>query len=179
MRKATRKLSGQQMERFFRRYYERELGAGSTGVEPLTRSSVATFSSVRIRRGSLIDARGRVVGVRPAPAQRPAQTPEPAPAVAGSASGSGSAAAAAFDPYVFGLVPVMQREGREGLLARLAGIADVGQLRQMARAQQIAIGAELRTGDVDPDALRAAIADAVARRIADRRAAASETGTGG
>jgi len=42
----------------------------------------------------------------------------------------------------------------------------------MAKAQQIVLPQELRSGDVSADAVRAGIAEAVAKRIKDRRAAA-------
>lgn len=164
MRKATRKISGPQMERFFRHYFAQEPGLESAAAESLTRRSLATFSSVNVRKEIVLGGRGvmRRIGAR----RQSDGEPAPAAAVA-PAGGTGG-----FDPYVFGLVPTFQREGREGLLARLGGIADVGQLRQMARAQQISLPAELRTGEAGADALRGAIADAVEKRIADRRAAA-------
>jgi hypothetical protein len=69
-------------------------------------------------------------------------------------------------------VPTFQREGRDGLINRLADIASADNLRKMARAQQIVLPEPLRATDVALDALRAGIADAVAKRVADRRAAA-------
>lgn len=166
MRKATRKLSGPQMERFFRHYYAQEPGLEAAVAQALTRRSAATFSSVHVRREA---SSGRTIVARlPSRRQPPAAAAAPPPA------GTPAASPGAFDPYVFGLVPVFQREGREGLLAQLGQIADVAQLRQMARAQQVSLAADFRTGDVDGEALRGAIADAVAKRIADRRAAAGE-----
>lgn len=82
------------------------------------------------------------------------------------------APAALFDPYAFGLVPVFQREGRDGLLARLATVSEAAHLRLMAQKQQISLRAELRTGDIALRDLREAIIAAVEKRIADRSAAA-------
>ncbi|MEM1371597.1 MAG: hypothetical protein AAGG72_05135 [Pseudomonadota bacterium] len=79
----------------------------------------------------------------------------------------------AFDPYAFGLVPTFQRDGADGLLTRLAAIAAPADLKAMAKAQQIVLSRELRTGTPSADELREAIVDAVARRVADRRSAAS------
>ncbi len=79
---------------------------------------------------------------------------------------------AAFDAYAFGLVPTFQREGRQGLIGKLEAVENIDQLRQMAKAQQIVLPQELRSGDVALDVVRGAIADAVAKRIADRKAAA-------
>ena len=79
---------------------------------------------------------------------------------------------AAFDPYAFGLLPTYQREGASGLLAKLASITSMDNLRKMARAQQVSLPAELRSPDADIDAVRTAIVEAVGKRIANRRAAA-------
>lgn len=97
----------------------------------------------------------------PPPSSAPTLAPAPA-----------QAADTPFDAYAIGLVPTFQREGRDGLIAKLGTIASVEQLRAMAKAQQIVLPQELRTGPVTPEALRTAVADAVAKRIADRRAAA-------
>ncbi len=83
-----------------------------------------------------------------------------------------SAKEAPFDPYAIGLVPTYQREGAEGLAAKLAEVTALDDLRKMARLQQVALPAELRAPDADIEAVRAAIVAAVARRIANRRAAA-------
>jgi hypothetical protein len=101
-------------------------------------------------------------------------SPEPLPA-AGPTPGLASAPppAGPFDPYIFGLVPIYQRQGPDGLMAKLAEITHIDHLRRMAKAQQILLPAELRSGDADARALRAGIVAAVGKRIADRRAAAS------
>ncbi|MGF1650570.1 MAG: hypothetical protein ACFCUN_08965 [Hyphomicrobiaceae bacterium] len=95
----------------------------------------------------------------------------------GSAGPEAAAAAArvagSFDPYAFGLVPTFQKQGRDAVSDRLAEITDVGHLKAMARAQQIALPASVRRGSPTPDEVRLAILDAVEKRIADRRAAAS------
>lgn len=78
-----------------------------------------------------------------------------------------------FDPYAFGLIPVYQREGSEGLRSKLDTIENVDHLRSLARAQQIGLPASIRRGDVAADSIRDAIISAVEKRIADRRAAAS------
>lgn len=102
----------------------------------------------------------------PAPeAQRPAEATRPAVALQVTDS-------APFDAFAVKLVPVFQREGREGLLAKLADVATVDHLRQMAKAQQVVLPQALRTGEADAQTVRVAIADAVAKRVADRRAAA-------
>jgi len=69
-------------------------------------------------------------------------------------------------------VPTFQREGRDGLIAKLRNIESVDNLRKLARAQQIVLPEDFRQGDVAVEDMLAAIADSVAKRIADRRAAA-------
>ena len=57
-------------------------------------------------------------------------------------------------------------------MRRLAEVSSPEHLRKMARAQQVALPADLRKAGADADAIREAIVKAVAKRIADRRAAA-------
>lgn len=175
MRTLTRKLSGPAKDRFFRRFFAEQSGVDAALAAALARRSAAVFTSVRVRRDAVA---GRTIGIRGARAEG---APVDTPAVASTAVPENPAPAApptsaAFDAYAFGLVPVYQREGRDGLLARLSSVGESAHLRQMARAQQISLPQELRTGDVGADVLREAIVDAVAKRIADRRAAASGPG---
>lgn len=102
----------------------------------------------------------------------PAQTDSPPPPEAIAEPETAPAATAPFDPFCIGLVPTLQREGRAGLAAKLAGISSVGDLRAMAKAQQIVLPRDLRTGDAEPETIREAIVTAVARRVEDRRSAA-------
>lgn len=179
----TRKLSGPGMEHLFRRVLA-EGGLDTAAAERLARRLALVLSSVRARR----------IPLRELTRQCRVGTPEPATMAAETATSRAAddtppasspvlppvmpepalvEAPARFDPYQFGLVPVFQREGRDGLLAKLAGVQTVEHLRAMARAQQIVLPAELRAPEASADAVRAGIATAVEKRIADRRAAAS------
>jgi hypothetical protein len=172
MNHKTRKLSGAQKDRFFQRFLAAEPDIAAPVAARLAARCSATFSSVRVRR-AMAPLRPVAGAVAAAAAPAPSSpAPGKAPAEAKPPAEPAPAAAAAFDPYVFGLVPVYQREGRDGLMAKLATVLHVDHLRQMAKAQQIALPQELRAGDVAIDDLRAAIAVAVAKRIADRAAAA-------
>lgn len=176
MNHKTRKLSGAQKDRFFQRFFAAEPDIAAPVAARLVARCSSTFSSVRIRRGvaPLRPVGGAVAAASPAAAS-PATSKAPAeakPPLAKPAAEPAPAASATFDPYVFGLVPVYQREGRDGLMAKLATVMHVDHLRQMAKNQQIALPQDLRAGDVAIDDLRAAIAAAVAKRIADRAAAA-------
>ena len=158
MKRTTRKLSSHAKDRFFERFYAAEPGLEQELAQRLVVRSKATFTSVRIRK---------VVWALAGSARKPRGRPAVAAPVVPAAP-----APAAFDPYQIGLVPVFQREGRDGLLASLAAIERVDHLRLMAKTQQIVLPESLRRGDAEASVLRHAIADAVARRIADRRAAA-------
>ena len=200
MKEHTVKLSGYAKDRFLERFFAQEEGLDVETRRRLVTRSKGAMSSLRVRKAVLSGQRMIAPktataliasGVAPAataspeqapaalrepfdpPAQVAAPAPSPSPPVSTAApdsrlpESSGSA-----DPYAVKLVPVFQREGRDGLLARLGGIDAIDHLRQIAKAQQIVLPQALRAGEGDPDTLRAAIVDAVAKRVADRRAAA-------
>lgn len=176
----TRKLSGPAKDRFFKRLFVDVGGLDIPAADRLTEAASELISSIRVRRDL------RLAGpVAPDPADDPAQPEVPAPAreepfqpdpepvfpTGGKTDvAQPPAEASEFDAFAFGLIPVYKREGSEGLSARLSEIGSVENLRAMAKAQQIVLARDLRTGDIDITALRAAILEAVARRIADRRA---------
>ncbi|MFZ4809404.1 MAG: hypothetical protein ACOYLQ_19285 [Hyphomicrobiaceae bacterium] len=175
MKPTTRKVSGTAMERLFRQVLAGDGAADAATAERLARRLALVMTSVRARRVPLRELARAAVKDRPdLPAARPSAatrpTPQPAPP---PAEPPAAAPAAAFDPFVFGLVPVYQREGRDGLTARLAAIAAPADLKAMAKAQNVALEARLRNEDVSAEDLRTAIVAAVEKRIADRRAAAS------
>ena len=74
-----------------------------------------------------------------------------------------------FDPYVFGAVAFLMREGRNHLLAQLEQITTVDDLLLLARAQNLSIPA----GVSRMDEMRLAVVESAERRVAHRRAAAS------
>ncbi len=176
MKPTTRKVSGTAMERLFRQVLAGDGAADAATAERLARRLALVLTSVRARRVPLRElARAAAGQDRPAPRvplPPPAATPAPPPA-ASQAEPAAVPASATFDPFLFGLVPVYQREGRDGLTARLAAIAAPADLKAMAKAQNVALEVRLRSEDVPAEELRTAIVAAVEKRIADRRAAAS------
>lgn len=166
MKETTLKLSGHSKDRFLERFFAEEPGLAAEVARRLAARCKVTFTSLRVRKAAVSAARRQ--GSTSAPAARKTAPSSAAPTSTPASVGQ----ATAFDPYAFGLVPVFQREGRDGLVAKLGAIDRADHLRQMAKAQQIVLPQELRTGEVALEGLRAAMADAVARRIADRRAAA-------
>lgn len=182
MKDNTVKLSGHAKDRFIERFFAEEADLDDAVRRRLTMRSKSVFTSLRVRKAALsrksaiaqpkpaegrkvVSAASRVLPPTPAPSApvvpQPAAPPaaEPAPE-------------AAFDVYGIGLVPVFQREGAAGLLAKLAGVAQVDHLRAMAKAQQIVLPQDLRLGEATAETVRAGIVEAVAKRIKDRRAAA-------
>ncbi len=177
MKDNTVKLSGHAKDRFIERFYAEEADLDDAVRRRLTMRSKSVFTSLRVRKAALCrkstvvqpkPAEGRKI-IAAAPSVQP-QVPPPAPTPVPTAAPS--AFEGAFDAYGIGLVPVFQREGAEGLLAKLAGVPRLDHLRAMAKAQQIVLPQDLRSGEATADAVRAGIVEAVAKRIKDRRAAA-------
>lgn len=182
MKDNTVKLSGHAKDRFIERFFAEEADLDDAVRRRLTMRSKSVFTSLRVRKAALsrksaiaqpkpaegrkvVSAASRVLPPTPAP---------PAPVVTQPAAPPAAEPApeAAFDAYGIGLVPVFQREGAAGLLAKLDGVAEVDHLRAMAKAQQIVLPQDLRLGEATAETVRAGIVEAVAKRIKDRRAAA-------
>ncbi len=190
MKRTTKKLSGIGLELFLRRFYRSYSGIDDTLARRLSQDGAKTFASVRLRRMASRDwrpNRGPVGGsansaTNPPPeraselpalaGQAPAAAPAPGALAQPTAPATRDSGDASFDPYAIGLVPTYQREGADGLSAKLADITSLDNLRKTARSQQIALPAELRGDDADIEAVRTAIVSAVGKRIANRRAAA-------
>lgn len=191
MKRTTKKLSGIGLELFLRRFYRSYSGIDDTLARRLSQDGAKTFASVRLRRMAWRDWRpnqdpvgGPDNNATNPPPERAAEPPAPAGQAPAAVPAPGAleqpAAPAAtqisgdvpFDPYAIGLVPTYQREGADGLSAKLADITSLDNLRKTARSQQIALPAELRGDDADIEAVRTAIVSAVGKRIANRRAAA-------
>ena len=166
MKRTTKKLSGIGLELFLRRYFASYSGVDESLARRLSQDGAKTFASVRIRRMAWHDWRRRSPAVVAEPvaaasaregakterlpstaAAKPVATSvaEPEPVAAAGDTGE------AFDPYAIGLVPTFQREGANGLGAKLSEITSLANLRKMARSQQIALPAELRGEDADID----------------------------
>lgn len=74
-----------------------------------------------------------------------------------------------FDPYAFSVVVTLVKKGREALVARLAEIDSIDDLRKLANAQHLGVDPHLAR----PEEVRQAIVHGAEKRIAGRRAAAS------
>ncbi len=174
MKDNTVKLSGHSKDRFIERFFAEETDLDDAIRRRLAMRAKGVFTSLRVRK-AMLSRKSAVANPLtadasklPSPALPKAPMPPPAPAPGEAEPASDGT----FDAYGIGLVPVFQREGAEGLLAKLAGFSRVDHLRAMAKAQQIVLPQHLRSGETTADALRAGIVEAVAKRIKDRRAAA-------
>lgn len=74
-----------------------------------------------------------------------------------------------FDPFAFGIVATLMREGQAGLLDRLSQVQEVEQLHRIALSQHLFIPAEL----TDIAAVRRALLESAKRRLARRMQVAS------
>lgn len=189
----SKQLSGSGKDRYLDRLIQGEPDVPADAAERLAAKAKEQISSIRVRR-DVVDLSPlprkrakRTAGTIAAPTEPEPEAPPPAPLVEPAPEPVAAAhpelqveaqpepskaPTPPFDPYVFGLVPIFQREGRDGLIAKLETLSEASQLRLMAQKQQISLRAELRTGEVALSELREAIADAVEKRIADRHAAA-------
>ncbi|HUS97730.1 MAG TPA: hypothetical protein VMX97_13415 [Hyphomicrobiaceae bacterium] len=177
MKRISRKLAGRELDLFFRNLFRAQAGLDPAQVNKLSTTCLQTIKSVNLRVRHL--KAGKFI--RPHSASETGQQRQPQPPYSPEQAAAHpqiavapkpDKPATAFDPYAFGLIPIYQRQGRDGLLEKLKTITSGDDLRRMARAQQIMLPAPLRTGDASLDEIRTAILAAVEKRIADRRAAA-------
>ncbi len=183
MKGTTKKLSGIGLDLFLRRHYASYPEIDDALARKLSEDGVKTFASARVRRAAWRDWLSGNTAAKPAltrevesppPATEPPPIAEPAakPPPVAVVVPPADTEAAPFDPYAIGLIPTYQREGADGLAAKLADVESLDNLRKMARSQQVALPADLRGADADIGAVRTAIVSAVGKRIANRRAAA-------
>ncbi len=159
MAKNTKAISGQAAKKYMRDLLKSDPGVSADATERLVETCGDEIAQLRVRLP--IPSRNKVqIVATPVATATPAAVPAKLAATAPSAT--------AFDPFAFSVVVVLTKQGKAGLLAKLATIDDVADLRAIAKAQHIAVPA---TGSVD--ALRQAIVDGTAARIADRQAASS------
>jgi hypothetical protein len=159
MAKNTKAMSGQAAKKYLRDLLKSDPGVSADATERLVETCGDEIAQLRVRlpipnRHKVQVAAAPVVTTKPTPAAAPAATP--------------AAPTTAFDPFAFSVVVVLTKQGKAGLLAKLAAVDNVADLRAIAKAQHIAVPA---TGSADE--LRQAIVDGTAARIADRQAASS------
>jgi hypothetical protein len=147
------KLIGKRKQDYLAHVVGQEPAVDPAAAAKLTERLDGAIRSIRVAKSDL-------AALKNDPAQRPAAAP---------AKPSG----APFDPYAFNAILVFKRSGRDALIAKLAGIGETSQLRQLAEAQLIGLDQDMRSGPVAIEDLREAVLRGVERLVADRRAAAS------
>ena len=162
MARTTKQLSGTSKDRVLRALIAEEPELAAEPAQRLADRLCHSISDVRVKR-EVLDALPRA-GKRQK-ASDGAELPELPGAIGVQ---SRELAAAAFDPFAFSDLAVLTRGGRVALEARLAEIHQPEHLIALAVAQHLGIDRGLS----DAAALRAAIAAATERRLAERRAAA-------
>lgn len=155
MAKSTKALSGPAKRKYFRDVLAADPGVTPDAAKRLVDRFDADLTHMRVRGHVSLQAPVEPEASPVKPKRKPVAPQR--------------AAAVVFDPHAFSLIVVMTKQGAEGLLRRLKDIDDVGQLRELARAQHIAVATDI----AEADTLRAAIVKGTAERIANRRAAAS------
>ena len=175
-KKTTRKLTGIAKERFFDNVSAEEAKRIVTSLRvrneayPVSRALQKLRSAKPVAAAKPLAASAENRTPPPAAPAAPAASAPPPPTSAPPATDSAPQVGEGFDAFQFGLVPVFKREGAEGLRAKLDGVESSDHLREMAKAQQIVLPREIRRGDVDAEAVRAAILEAVEQRVTDRKA---------
>ncbi len=157
MGRTTKTMSGTGQTKFFRELFRADGDVPEMAAERLAAVCEARIAQIRVRT---------------VPLEVKAHTPKPATAKAKLEAKTVPASAsvtASFDPFAFSVVAMLAKKGKLVLEAKLSEISDTGQLRAIADAQHLGIGAEM----VDAGALRAAIVTGAERRMAERKAAAS------
>jgi hypothetical protein len=157
MAKNTKALSGPATKKYMRDLLQSDPGVTAEATERLVATCGDEIAQLRVRLP--IPVRQKV----PVKAEQPTPPPAAVPVAAPVAK-----PAAAFDPFAFSVVVVLTKQGKDGLMTKLAAVDNAADLRAIAKAQHIAVPA---TGSVDD--LRRAIVDGTAARIADRQAASS------
>jgi hypothetical protein len=160
MAKKTRPLSGQSQRKYFRDLLQGDEGVTREAAARLTEICADELAHIQVRT-DLMTARIAIAMLSRRAGGSPKSGAAPATPVDVPSDG--------FDPHAFSLIVVMTKEGKDGLLAKLREVGDAHKLRAIAKAQHVAIDAEL----TDTAVLCAAILAGTERRIAGRKAAAS------
>ncbi|MEO0618595.1 MAG: hypothetical protein AAFZ01_04880 [Pseudomonadota bacterium] len=160
MAKTTVEISGRAKNAYFESVFE---AAGSDAD-----AALATIKK-EVRRLGVVksaDPRGRKkAGSTPAAAEPrlqdvPPEEPQP------------TTPKPCFNPYAIHTINVYKSDGREGLIAALGDVESLDNLKAMVKAQRVPVGEAFDTSD-DLVSARAMVADAVAKRVSDRKAAAT------
>jgi hypothetical protein len=163
MAKNTKALSGQAAKKYMRDLLNADPGVSADASERLVATCSDEIAQLRVRLPIPNRTKSPVAHQPPH-----AAAADKAPAKAPPAPAKSATPAPTFDPFAFSVVVVLTKQGRDGLMAKLAAVTTVADLRAIAKAQHIAVPA---TGTIDE--LRQAMVEDTVARIADRQAASS------
>lgn len=161
MAKSTKTLSGQSQRKFFRDLFRAEPGVAPEAADRLTEACAAEIAHIRVRLP--------LAKRRPVPGTERAKAPASSAGSVTPAAAEPIAAAAPFDPNAFSLIVLLRKHGKDALLAKLHEIGDAARLRDIAKAQHVAVDPAMS----DVGALAEAIVSGTEKRVASRQAAAS------
>jgi hypothetical protein len=154
MAKNTKALSGQAAKKYMRDLLKSDPGVSVDAADRLVSACADEIAQLRVRL--------------PIPNRSKPQVAATLPVGLAATSGPAKPPAPVFDPFAFSVVVVLTKQGRDGLMAKLAMVESAADLRAIAKAQHIAVPA---AGSADE--LRRSIIDGTVARIADRQAASS------
>lgn len=165
MAKSTKTLSGQSQRKFFRELFRSEPGVAPEAADRLTEACTSEIAHIRVRL-PLAKRRPLPVVVKgKAEAAQVVEAVEAAP----DAAAPTAPEAAVFDPNAFSLIVMLRKQGKDALFSTLEAIGDADRLREIARAQHVAVDIAI----TDVTALCEAIVAGTEKRVASRQAAAS------
>jgi hypothetical protein len=153
MSKGKQLWPGDKMHAFFRAHIRRETSLDDAAAERLAAALTKVVNRMLV--WELPDANESAVA-----AEKPAR---------GSHAAERHARAENFNPYLFSVIVVLTKHGRDGLLKRLQEIRSVKHLRAFAEAQHVPVAPTLKRSED----IRKAIVATAEQRLADRKAAAS------
>ncbi len=160
MSKGTQLWPGDKMRAFFRAHLRRETSLDDATVERLATALNKAVNRMLVWEVPDTSAEDPVVEKTGVPfwATGPDQSPH-----------DRHTEVETFNPYLFSVIVVLAKHGRDGLLKRLQEIKSADDLRAFAEAQHVPVEAKLKRAED----IRKAIVAAAVQRLADRKAAAS------
>jgi hypothetical protein len=153
MSKGTQLWPGDKMRGFFRAHIRRETSLDDAAADRLAAALAKAVNRMLVWEmpGGGIDVPGvEKTEIAPQAAKRHARAEN-------------------FNPYLFSVIVVLAKQGRDGLMKRLQEIKSAENLRAFAEAQHVPIAPSVKR----VDDIRKAIVAAAEQRLADRKAAAS------
>jgi len=163
MGKSTKTLSGQSQRKYFRDLFKSEPGVTSDAAQRLMDACAGEIAHIRVRL-PLAKRRASTVVI-----EQKADSPAATAAALQAKVAEFDPDTPMFDPHAFSLVVLLRKGGKDALKAKLDGLPDIAQLREVAKAQHVAVDPTLE----DRSAIYAAIIAGTEQRIAHRQAAGS------